>query len=340
MNPFKLEKRDDKTYLVYSKGNTRIERQIQKSHRTHKGLVTLLKGSDYLDLLKVEDAFYHIRCIIRVQRQEARAKQDALLNRPRNHYLSQYQNKLDKAMRLLRESKNPISRSKQVGVEIEFLSNAPRHNIMKALIKADLADKVCLKSDGSLHETGCPKLDGDDEEEFCECSSSRMFELTLVAKNTEVKELVSKVCTILAEHGAYVNTSCGMHVHLDARGTVDLKNRMFKNLVGHLPLLQSIVPKSRRNNYFCRINISDSIADYHNNRYFAINPLSLKKHKTIEVRLHSGTVDATKVNNWIDILSSIAYSKTPIVLFQESILQYIADRQIKFNSTTEIREAA
>ena len=37
----------------------------------------------------------------------------------------------------------------------------------------------------------------------------------------------------------------------------------------------------------------------------AINPMSYSEHKTIEVRLHSASVNSTKINNWISILLAI-----------------------------------
>jgi hypothetical protein len=41
----------------------------------------------------------------------------------------------------------------------------------------------------------------------------------------------------------------------------------------------------------------------------AINPLSYKKHKTLEVRLHHGCLDSAKLGHWIDLLLAIVNSR-------------------------------
>jgi hypothetical protein len=58
--------------------------------------------------------------------------------------------------------------------------------------------------------------------------------------------------------------------------------------------LKEFVPESRRNNTdYAALSFSET------NRYRAINFTAFRKYKTLEIRLHSGTVDYTKIIAWI-----------------------------------------
>jgi Putative amidoligase enzyme len=64
-----------------------------------------------------------------------------------------------------------------------------------------------------------------------------------------------------------------------------------------------MVPKSRtRENTYCKLNPAGELNP--NDRYYAINWCSWCEHKTIEVRLHSGTTSAEKIKNWVEILDA------------------------------------
>jgi gamma-glutamyl:cysteine ligase YbdK (ATP-grasp superfamily) len=122
---------------------------------------------------------------------------------------------------------------------------------------------------------------------------------------------------------------------------------MFANLVYYQKLLFAMVPKSRRDNRYCKKNDKGVNMDDYGSRYHAINPESYRKFKTIEVRLHSGTTDWVKINNWIELLSAIAYSKeakqsnfnrikdlTDWVKVSPELLEYVKNRIVKFNEPT------
>jgi hypothetical protein len=174
----------------------------------------------------------------------------------------------------------------------------------------------------------------------CECNCAPGgHEISIVAKSTEIRGIITKVCEVLKKHEAYVNKTCGLHVHLDARNADE--NRMFGNLVKSQKLLYSMVPKSRYTNSFCKPNTCGSSMTKYQGRYFGINPESYAKFKTIEVRLHSGTVDAEKINRWIELTQKIAYAKTVDYVYQLSdltstvklssdLIKYIHTRVEKF----------
>lgn len=176
----------------------------------------------------------------------------------------------------------------------------------------------------------------------CECtcgSSDCGHEIAIVARSSEIAEVIRKVCKVLGDHGATVNDTCGLHVHVDARGYD--KNKMFANLVKSQRLLYSMVPKSRYNNDYCKPNLRGNSMESYSGRYWGINPASYGEHKTIEIRLHSGTVNAEKINNWILLLQKLAYAKsvkeikslndlTSKVKLPAKTIDYIKERIVKF----------
>lgn len=114
---------------------------------------------------------------------------------------------------------------------------------------------------------------------------------------------LEKLCNLLKELGAMVNTSCGLHVHLDARNlTNEQKETRSFNLENSLNVLFKMLPKSRSKSTYCKKQRSTS------DRYSAINMTALDKFGTIEIRMHSGTTDFDKIKNWCEILKAIYFS--------------------------------
>lgn len=140
---------------------------------------------------------------------------------------------------------------------------------------------------------------------------------------------VADVVKLMLEAGAKVNKSCGFHVHVDAAG---LSGATFMNIVKRYARFEtqidSFMVHSRRatNNNYCRdvaslvgrftTTVPTSTADdvarlasrelydetsgrYVGGRYHKVNLTAFLRHGTIEFRHHSGTMNATKVVNWI-----------------------------------------
>jgi len=129
----------------------------------------------------------------------------------------------------------------------------------------------------------------------------------------------------------YMNRSCGLHIHIDAR---DL---FYKELKGIMLVVKSfedtifsMLPNSRSKTNWCKKlpiskqNImqmhsdSDFIASwydycgeypsmdkYNDSRYHGLNLHARVYLGTIEFRYHSGTNNKTKIKNWITICQSI-----------------------------------
>ena len=141
-----------------------------------------------------------------------------------------------------------------------------------------------------------------------------------------LKEL-EKVCWVLEYCDVKVNDSCGLHIHMDA---ADFDLQTWKNLAlsyKHLErVIDSFMPQSRRQNYYCKglssisvadiqaaQNINDLRAAFGNNRYRKVNLEAYARHRTVEFRQHSGTTNFTKMENWVRFLNGlITFAKSGI----------------------------
>lgn len=144
------------------------------------------------------------------------------------------------------------------------------------------------KSDGSLRPI--PKME--------------TIEYCLLIKRSELEMRLHRFCQLIADHK--VNTSCGLHVHLDCRGKLEDDVRATaKRMTAWLIALKEFVPLSRRDNKdYAALSFSE------NNRYRAVNFTAFRKFKTLEIRLHSGTVDYTKIIAWIRLMELIFVLRT------------------------------
>ena len=124
---------------------------------------------------------------------------------------------------------------------------------------------------------------------------------------------VRKVAKALKDAGATVNKTCGFHVHVDA---TDLNVNDIRNVLTRYHSFESSIdnfmPRSRRNGphcqslannvnsyYFNDANNITQLMDAASNRYVKVNIQSYRRHKTVEFRQHSGTIDGDKIENWI-----------------------------------------
>ena len=174
---------------------------------------------------------------------------------------------------------------------------------------------------------------------------------------------------INTDKGSKVNWRCGLHVHLDMRNRN--KELAFHNFVKAQRIMFAMNPRSRLDGtradgrkdevYSRRFDTTDweeaikeSIAygekmarEKHNgvdySRYFGVNPRAFERHKTIEIRIHSGSTNFEKINNWVNILVAIVnktnkvnteYAKPETFCenfgLNETMLNYIKERINKF----------
>lgn len=269
----------------------------------------------------------------------------------------------------LKAKKAPKSSVRHIGVEIEFFCPHERSAVEDALLEANLENHVEVKGDGSIDPRN------PDSEENCDCGHAcgdsscvnhartcairdaetmHGHEICILAAETEYASVIRRVCSVLNALDAEVNKSCGLHVHLDVRERD--QERVYNNLAIAYPVLASMVPEQRRTNTYCRGPVSTDLDEQlgEEDRYWAINPAAIETHSTIEVRLHSGTVNAVKINNWVRLLVKIAdakYINMPInslvqlkrqVKLNARLVEYVNKRIEKFQGfvSSELDEAA
>lgn len=149
----------------------------------------------------------------------------------------------------------PKTKDKHVGVELEIVcpmaalrqyvqhydyTNQP-YPLADKLAEAGLVKNVRLTTDGSINTNG----------------GGGGIEIRVLAPETEIKEVIKKVCIILKELKCKVNKSCGLHVHLDMRYRTPKDS--FKRLVHKLPDLKKMVKKDRLKNSYCVENYCDDL---------------------------------------------------------------------------------
>jgi hypothetical protein len=128
-----------------------------------------------------------------------------------------------------------------------------------------------------------------------------------------------KVAAALEAHGARVNRTCGLHVHVGAKGLTPLHIQCILNRYSMMEeVIDSMMPRSRRgnDNHYCQSIRSlmsqdcsgllsrrwaslEEMARSISRRYYKINLAAYLRHGTIEFRHHSGTVNPNKIVNWV-----------------------------------------
>lgn len=209
---------------------------------------------------------------------------------------------------MLPKNKNP-----HIGVEIEFYSLVYKEQVEKILEKHLLSFiDWDLGRDGSIEppERPCKEcmlytmnFNPNDHTHY------ESYELRLLMEESKIKQCMEELQVAFKHIQPKVNSSCGLHVHLDAR----FKNKelMFENLVNCQELFYKMNPTGRRDGDYSRPNLSKkfSEAESTEGRYKAINASAFRKFKTIEVRVHQGCVTPSKIRAWLMILTKISNRK-------------------------------
>jgi hypothetical protein len=124
-------------------------------------------------------------------------------------------------------------------------------------------------------------------------------------------EEVQKVCEALADCGATVDRSCGLHVHHDFRGLTlrQVKRQVLALVDAQAFMLAMVAPSRRDNGYSPSWNSShrdsfESITDLSDISSAAtprgtVNVWAYPEHGSVEVRAHAGTTNPNKIMAWI-----------------------------------------
>lgn len=239
----------------------------------------------------------------------------------------------DQEKRIVFTAKSPKDNTNYVGIELEFICDFNQEKLGFMLFDVGVGKQVTVTSDGSLRCCG----DNNQPESCSEHKGKHLHELCILLKENDYEDTMKKVCNVLAKANAVVNKSCGMHVHLDMR-TRDA-DKAYQNLVSAQNILFKMNPNSRTEKYAKKITERDlAIARKSGERYHGINPIALNKHNTIEIRIHSGTIDFTKITNWIAILIKIANHSERIVKNYVSMNSFCKDFGINDNIKVYMKE--
>lgn len=182
---------------------------------------------------------------------------------------------------------SPNDPSKYVGIEIECASSLDTQDMIDHIAskKPSLHKYVRVGSDGSIRT----------EEKFPHAIEFRLM-VSEEKRNQVILDFLEVTKGLIK-----VNSSCGLHVHLDMRS----RNYgvCFEQLYVAMPILMSMVPESRRSNTYCKENKDKKAWNKSStDRYQVLNPTSFRKYKTLEIRIHSATTSAKKIINWVDLL--------------------------------------
>lgn len=213
---------------------------------------------------------------------------------------------------LVFEDKKPITTEHHVGIEMEFWCKKNKTEL--GLLLLPYSKYVTLKSDSSIEVP---------EEEIKNGGISH--ELVVCVPESMMTEVVTGVSNVLKSIKCQVNKSCGLHTHLDMRSRNH--ETCFSQLVSAQNILYQMQPKSRADNRYCKKVETKNFKEAENSydRYMGINSHSFRKYKTIEIRMHAGTVDSVKILNWINILLRII-NKPDTILRAPTKVEHFVNR--------------
>lgn len=135
-----------------------------------------------------------------------------------------------------------------------------------------------------------------------------------ILQGDEGMRKLQQACEALAETGAMVNRTCGLHVHHDASRNMDLEaaKRLGHSYQNAQPAIDKLVARSRRGHTtYCSSFTSGDLAVLDRateigrigmgTRYKAVNFEAYGVHKTIEFRQHQGSVEFQKISAWVKL---------------------------------------
>lgn len=256
---------------------------------------------------------------------------DFLSQKQKGQILREYMAKIDpfNETRALKPTKQ-IDIGDCVGIEVECYSPLSIATMKQLIADKDIKLKnIKCGSDGSVKAP----------------QGNYTYEFRLIT-DVNTFDSLKNLCSFLTLIKAKVNASCGLHIHLDMRERKELPAGIVQRLKDALPLLKAMVPQGRVNDFYCGHDISSNAQS--NARYSKINTTAFSKHGTIEIRLHSGTTDFTKISNWVKVCHSIAFSKchhfssdkasqyAEKLNWSKELLEYVTARIEKFKNQSEV----
>lgn len=217
-------------------------------------------------------------------------------------------------------------------IEFELIFKTPHayEEFRYATRAVGVADFVTVQGDQSIKTNQALGIDG---------LGGVPQEITISYRSGD-EENVRKFCKALKGR-AYVNYSCGTHFHFDMRQHTEEQATEYGNRIAKaVPALRLLLPKDRRESKFQKQTINTTkTACVYPHKYAFVNLAAYNKHKTMEIRGHSGTINADKILNWIKLIECIMFqpaSSNDVSTVDGLIETYKLDNQL----ATYVRERA
>jgi len=205
--------------------------------------------------------------------------------------------------------------TEKFGIEIEFLGLGNDEDARYALPDFLFEERCYGGYRCRMHHDGSVKSCSEhDNTEHCtdDCHDEDWIEhgAEIVTRPLKVCEEsfdeVRMIFIALNEAGAWVNNSCGIHVHIDAefvRSYPD-KQAFFRLARAMYAKYEDAIDtrmdrhRQRGRNTYCQSMKVERDEYVYNDRYFKLNTASFVRHGTIEFRHHHGSLDAEEVIAW------------------------------------------
>jgi hypothetical protein len=154
-----------------------------------------------------------------------------------------------------------------------------------------------------------------------------------ILKGEEGLQELAKALDALRNAGAKVNTTCGLHVHIDTLGMNGIQRKNFFNsYVRNQDVMDRLVSVSRRDNrrYTARYTTAQAnsyaeaiaLGNDGGSRFYTVNICSFQKYGTLEFRQHQGTLSGKKAVAWVKMLLAMAETAQASTLVSEGMTTY------------------
>lgn len=162
------------------------------------------------------------------------------------------------------------------------------------------------------------------------------FEVRVLLEEDGFEAPLKKIMDTLVSMGFTAEHNCGTHVHLDMRSR-NVK-QVYSNMVKTQGFLRKFLTPARKKNKYCKPNKTLSfdeqveIQRHRDDRYYGINAQSYERHRTLEVRMHQGTLDSNVLIPYIKLLTKVINYKGEIKgsvnTLRQARMQYEIDAEL------------
>lgn len=207
--------------------------------------------------------------------------------------------------------KKPRHKNKNyIGIEVEFneTRGVSQEMIADTFKNSGLARYVNVTTDGS-------------------CG----WEVRVLLPEDDFIEPLTKILKVIRDLGHTADHRCGTHIHFDMRNR-DIK-LVYENLFKTQKFLRKFLTRGRKHNRFCMMNKAETFDKQLSlgERYYALNVQSFARHKTLEVRMHQGTLDHDELLPWIKLLLKVVNYQTAMPIKVNTLKQ--ARKQFELDET-------